>query len=123
MRSGHVAWRCAAREEFGPARHRRLRKHAEVVSVEYLNTVYAPGTPPYDLQLKIGALTMFTRNINFGSGLVNGKSGVVRGLSAKVVHVEVIAEGFPVKIPKIFFKTQKELPSIVINFLFVYAAP
>ena len=23
-----VAWRCAAREEFGPAHHRRLRKHA-----------------------------------------------------------------------------------------------
>ena len=50
---------------------------------------------------------MFIRNINFDSGLVNGKKGVVRGLSAKVVDVEVIAEGFPiVKIPRICFETQ-----------------
>ena len=40
------------------------------------------------------------RNINFDSSLVNGKKGVVRGLSAKVVDVKVIAEEFPiVKIP------------------------
>ena len=45
----------------------------EVVSVAYLNTVNVPGTPPHDLQLKIGALVMFIRNINFDNGLVNGK--------------------------------------------------
>ena len=45
---------------------------AEVASVEYLNKVNVPGTPPHDLQLKIGDLVMFMRNINFDSGLVNG---------------------------------------------------
>ena len=79
----------------------------EVVSVEYLNTVTLPGTPPHDFQLKIGALEMFIRNINFDSGLVDGKKGVVRGLSATVVDVEVIAQGFPiVKIPRICFEVQ-----------------
>ena len=79
----------------------------EVVFVEYLNTVNVPGTPPHDLQLKIGALVMFIRNVNFDSGVVNGKKGMVRGLSAKFVDVEVIAEGFPiVKIPSICFETQ-----------------
>lgn len=81
----------------------------EVVSVEYLNTVNVPGISPPDLQIKIGALVMFIGNINFdsSSGLVHGKKGVVRGLSEKVVHVEVIAEGFPtVKIPRISFETQ-----------------
>ena len=39
----------------------------EAVSVEYLNTVNVPSTPPYDLQLKIGALVMFIRNVNFDS--------------------------------------------------------
>ncbi|CAN0089614.1 unnamed protein product [Laminaria digitata] len=67
-----------------------------VVPVEYLNTVTVPGTPPHDLQLKIGALVMFIGNINVDSGLVNGKKGFVRGLSATVVDVEVIAEGFPI---------------------------
>ena len=62
----------------------------EVVSVGYFNTVNVPGTPPHDLQLRIGALVVFIININFDCGLVNGKKGVVRGLSAKVVDVEVI---------------------------------
>ena len=56
---------------------------------------------------QIGALVMFIRNINFDSGLGNGKKRVVRGLSAKIVDVEVIAQGFPiVKIPRICFETQ-----------------
>ena len=77
------------------------------VSVEYLNTANVPGTPPHDLQLKIGALVTFIRNINFDSGLVDGKKGVVRGLSATFVDVDVIDEVFPiVKIPSICFETQ-----------------
>ncbi|CAN0463024.1 unnamed protein product, partial [Scytosiphon promiscuus] len=45
----------------------------DVVSVEYLNTINVPGTPPHDLSLKLGALVFFIANINFDSGLVNGK--------------------------------------------------
>ena len=66
----------------------------EVVSVEYLNTVNVPGTPPHYLKLKIGALVMFIRNINFDSGLVNGKKGVVRGLSAKSLMSKLSPKDF-----------------------------
>ena len=76
----------------------------EVASVEYLNTVNVPGTPLHDLQLRIGALVMFIRNINFDNDLVNGIKGVVRGLSANVAGVHVIAEIFPI------VKTTQNLP-------------
>ena len=35
----------------------------DVVSVEYLNEVDVPGTPPHKLHLKLGSLISFTRNI------------------------------------------------------------
>ena len=39
----------------------------DVVSIEYLNMVQIPDTPPHD-HLKIGALVFFIRDINFDSG-------------------------------------------------------
>ncbi|CAM9225750.1 unnamed protein product [Ectocarpus sp. 8 AP-2014] len=53
----------------------------DVVSVAYLSSINVPGTPPHKLNLKVGALIVFIRNINFDCGLVNGKRGVVRGIS------------------------------------------
>ena len=44
----------------------------DVVSVEYLNEVDVPGTPPHKLHLKLRSLIFFIRNINFDIGLVNG---------------------------------------------------
>lgn len=38
----------------------------DVFSVQYLNSVQVPGAPR-DLNLKIGALIFFTRNIKFDS--------------------------------------------------------
>ncbi|CAM9929635.1 unnamed protein product [Laminaria digitata] len=65
----------------------------DVVSVEYLNSVQVPGTPPHDQHLKIGALVFFIRNINFDSGLVNGKKRrIIRGISQRVIDVEVMSE-------------------------------
>ena len=37
---------------------------SDVVSVEYLNEVDVPGTPPHNLHLKLGSLISFIRNIN-----------------------------------------------------------
>ena len=70
---------------------------SDVVSVEHLNSVHVPGTPSRDLHLKIGALGSFIRNIDFKisavtSGLVNGEKGIVRGVSPRVVDVEVLSE-------------------------------
>ena len=79
----------------------------DVVSVEYLNSVNVPGTPPHDLPLKIGALVFFIRNINFDCGLVNGRRGVIRGISRRVIDVEVLSDDHPiVKIPRICFEIQ-----------------
>ena len=64
-------------------------------------------TPPHDLSLKMGALVFFIRNINFDNGLVNGKRGVIRGISQRIIDVEVICDGSPiVKIPRICFEVK-----------------
>ena len=79
----------------------------DVVSVEYLNEVNVPGTPPHEPNLKLGCLIFFIRNINFDSGLVNGRKGIVRGISQHVLDIEVLAEGSPlVKVPRICFEVQ-----------------
>ena len=79
----------------------------EVVSVEYLNEVDVPGTPPHKLHLKLGSLIFFIKNINFDSGLVNGRKGIIRGISRHVLDIEVIADGSPlVKVPRICFEVQ-----------------
>lgn len=79
----------------------------EVISIEYLNEVSVPGTPPQDPHLKLGSLVFFIRNINFDSGLVKGRKGVIRGISRHVLDIEVTAEGSPiVKIPRICFEVQ-----------------
>ncbi|CAN0219651.1 unnamed protein product, partial [Ectocarpus sp. 4 AP-2014] len=73
----------------------------DVVSVEYLSKVNIPGTPPHDLSLKVGALVFFIRTINFDSGLVNGKRGIIRGISTRILDVEVLSDEAPlVKIPR-----------------------
>ena len=70
----------------------------DVVSVEYLNEVDVPGTPPHKLHLQLGSLISFIRKTNFDSGLVNGSN---------VLDIEVIADGSPlVKIPRTCFEVQ-----------------
>ena len=79
----------------------------DVVSVEYLNEVDVPGTPPRKLHLKLGSLISFISNINFDSGLVNGRKGIIRGISRHVLDIKVIADGLPlVKVPRTCFEVQ-----------------
>ena len=78
-----------------------------VVSVKYLNEVDVPGTPPHKLHLKLGSLISFIRNINFDSGLVNGRKDIIRGISRHVLDIEVVADGSPlVKVPRTCFEVQ-----------------
>lgn len=80
---------------------------AEVTSTEYLEAVDVPGVPPHELNLKRGCVVMFIRNVNFDSGIVNGRKGIVRAISPRVVDVQVIAAGSPlVKIPRITFEVK-----------------
>ncbi|CAM9631222.1 unnamed protein product, partial [Ectocarpus sp. 6 AP-2014] len=77
---------------------------SDVVFVEYVDSISVPGTPPHKLNLKVGALIFFIRNINFDCGLVNGKRGVIRGISSRVIDVEVLSDESPIlKIPRICF--------------------
>lgn len=86
----------------------------DVVPHEFLNTAQVPGTPPQDLHLKLGALFFFIRNTNFDSGLVNGRRGVVRGITVLFEasrHTSLASksfcEGFPtIKIQRICFEVQ-----------------
>ena len=86
------------------------RNVPDVVSVEYLNEVDVPGTPPHKLHLKLGSLISFIRNTrsrNFDSGLVNGRKGIIRGISRHVLDLKVIADGSPlVKVPRTCFEVQ-----------------
>ena len=50
---------------------------------------------------------MFIRNVNFDSGIVNGRKGIVRAISSRIVDVEIIGDGSPlVRIPRITFEVK-----------------
>ena len=79
----------------------------EVTSVEFLEKIDVPGVPPHQLDLKVGCIVMFIRNVNFDSGIVNGRKGIVRAISPRIVDVEIIAPGSPlVKVPRILFEVK-----------------
>ncbi|CAN0527315.1 unnamed protein product, partial [Scytosiphon promiscuus] len=54
---------------------------AEVTSAEFLNTANVPG-----------CVVMFIRNVNFDSGIVDGRKGIVRSISSRIVDVQIIAD-------------------------------
>ena len=59
------------------------------VSKEALQDVDVPGEAQRTLFLKLGALVMFTRNVNLACGVANGTKGIVRRISRFRVDVEV----------------------------------
>ena len=77
----------------------------DISSVEFLQSIDVTGVPPHELHLKVGCVVMFIRNVNFDSGIVNGRKGIVRAISSRIVDVEIIGVGLPlVKIPRITFE-------------------
>ncbi|CAM9351950.1 unnamed protein product [Hapterophycus canaliculatus] len=80
---------------------------AEVTS-PFLQSVDVPGMPPHNLDLKVGCVVVFVRNVNFASGIVKGRKGVVCAISPRVVVVKMFAEGMPlVKKPRITFEVKE----------------
>ena len=78
----------------------------DVSSVEFLQSIDVTGVPPHDLNLKVVCVVMFIRNVNFDSGIVNGRKGIVRAISSRIVDVEIIGDGSPlVRIPRITFRS------------------
>ena len=58
--------------------------------LEFLNSVTPNGLPPYQLDLKIGAIVMLIRNINMNQGLCNGTRCIVRHIYNEFLDVEII---------------------------------
>ena len=76
---------------------------ADVVLVEYLNSITPSGMPPHRLRLKTGAVVMLLRNLGVERGLCNGTRLVVRHLGEAVINAEVItgaAAGERVLLPR-----------------------
>lgn len=60
------------------------------VPLEYINSLTPSGMPPHKLVLKKGAIVVLIRNMNIGSGLVNGVRMIVRGMQERSLKLEVI---------------------------------
>ena len=56
---------------------------------------------------KVDCVVMCIRNVNFDSGIVNGRKGIVQAISSRIVDVEIIGDGSPlVRIPRITFEVK-----------------
>ncbi|CAN0319192.1 unnamed protein product [Ectocarpus sp. 12 AP-2014] len=74
----------------------------DVVSVEYLNSINVTGTPPHKLNLKVGALVFFIKNINLRSHQCQTGS-YSRDISRRVIDVEVLSDESNVIVQRICF--------------------
>ncbi|KAF0701557.1 Uncharacterized protein FWK35_00026819, partial [Aphis craccivora] len=76
---------------------------ADNYSTEFLNSFDVPGTPPYNLQLKVGSITIMLRNLN-PPKLCNGTRLSVKKLMNNVIQSTIIKGNFKgeeVLIPRI----------------------
>src|SRR5258705_7988940 len=81
--------------------------------IEFLNSLNPSGTAPHKLNLHIGSLIIFLRNLNTKRGLCNGTRLVVSDLKANLLIAKVLtgsAEGKVVFIPRIDLTTDSDLP-------------
>ncbi|CAN0228447.1 unnamed protein product [Ectocarpus sp. 12 AP-2014] len=92
-----------------------------VVSVAYLNSIKVPGTPPYKLNLKVGALIFFITNIDFDCGRFRQWQAWCYSRNFKARYrrrtsVEHLSDESPiVKIPRICFDVKVESRGIAFH--------
>jgi hypothetical protein len=83
-------------------------------TLEFLNKLTPSGMPPHKLNLKISAIVMLLRNLDFKRGLCNGTRLVVRRLYSYIIEAEIISGshvGNIELIPRIVLKSKgHELP-------------
>lgn len=74
------------------------------IPVEYINSITPSGMPPHRLKLKCGTIVMLIRNMNMGSGLVNGVRMLVLEMHDKCLKLEIITgfgKGTVIFLPRI----------------------
>jgi hypothetical protein len=57
---------------------------------DFLNAQTEPGTPPHDLNFKIGAIVRFVRNFSQKKGVTKNTRGIVRHLHRYSIEVETL---------------------------------
>jgi ATP-dependent DNA helicase PIF1 len=57
---------------------------------DFLNAQTEPGTPPHDLNFKIGAIVRFVRNFSQKQGVTKNTRGIVRRLHRYSIEVETL---------------------------------
>ena len=78
--------------------------------VEYLNSLTFPGFPVHKLKLKVGAIVMLIRNLNYNLGLCNGTRLKIINLYKQNIEAEIITGsniGNIVFIPRIKLDTSE----------------
>ena len=71
---------------------------------EYLNGLRPKNIPPHELELKIGALVMFTRNLSREEKQMNGSKGIVIGVpNPFLLHMLMLPSGELTTIRRISF--------------------
>jgi hypothetical protein len=74
---------------------------------EALSGINVPGVPRGVLKLKIGAVIVFVRNCNFGTGIVNGQKGEVVAITLYRLSVRILGGKWDiVDVPRIDFDVQ-----------------
>ncbi len=66
--------------------------HPQIVPEEFLHTFLPPGMPPYDLNLKIGAVYMLLRNMCVKEGLCNGTRFTLIDIDGHILQCKMIQD-------------------------------
>lgn len=80
-----------------------------IVSPDHLNALNAVGIPPHELNVKLNAMLMVTRNLNFNERIVNGQKVQLLNVSsnARVLQVKLLdGSGDTVLLPQVYFTPQ-----------------
>ena len=78
----------------------------DFIQLEYLNSLTPTGMPPFNLNLKIGAIVMLLKNMSIKSGLCNGTRMVIERCNDQSILASILYgkhKGKSFLIPRMYF--------------------